>query len=94
MAPRTVAEVARAAFIAQLQAYRINLPGTLVGTDPIYLHDLRVANRRIRSGLTEFKGLFRPRDLDFFPDEFRWVQNETNLKRYLDVFLEQLPSLI
>lgn len=91
---RTVAETAHAVFRTQLQALGINLPGSLTGVDPISLHDFRVANRRTRSGLSEFKNLFRPEELDYFQGEFRWVQQVTNSTRDLDVFLSQFPTVI
>ena len=85
-------ELARTVFLSQLESMRLDLPGCLEGTDPIHLHDLRVANRRIRAALVEFKELFPSADLARFQADFRWIQEATGAVRDLDVALIQYPE--
>ncbi|MGH9119294.1 MAG: CHAD domain-containing protein [Acidimicrobiales bacterium] len=64
-----------------------NRQGTLDQLDTEFLHDLRVAVRRTRSGLKAFPGIFRPSALARFVPGFRWVQQATGAARDLDVQL-------
>jgi CHAD domain-containing protein len=76
----------------QLRAIERHRPGARLGRDPEALHDLRVAVRRTRSALGEFRK-FLPRDaLAHFRGEFRWVGEITGPVRDLDVYLEFLPG--
>ena len=88
MTMRTVSEIAQGVFQIQLQAMRANLEGCVVGQDPIHLHDLRVANRRIRAALIEFKDLFPGDAISKYQDEFHWIHQVTTLVRDLDVNLQ------
>ena len=65
-----------------------NLEGCVVGQDPIHLHDLRVANRRIRAALNEFKDLFPGDVFSKYQDEFHWIHQVTAQVRDLDVNLQ------
>lgn len=86
-------ELARIAFQTQLESMQLNLEGCLEGIDPIYLHDLRVANRRIRAALVEFEELF-PSDVVLdYQEEFRWIQQVTGEVRDLDVSSLVFPVL-
>jgi CHAD domain-containing protein len=40
-----------------------NVPGTLAGRDPEYLHQLRVGMRRLRAALYAFRGTMREADV-------------------------------
>jgi CHAD domain-containing protein len=91
MSPKTVSEIARGTFLTQLQAIRAQLPGCIEGKDPIHLHDLRVANRRTRAALIEFKGLFPGEELNLYQENFRWIHEITGEVRDLDVTLQQYP---
>ncbi|MGH9244473.1 MAG: CHAD domain-containing protein [Acidimicrobiales bacterium] len=62
-----------------------NLEGTLDDIDSEFLHDLRVAVRRTRSGLKAFPGVFPPGQLTRFAPGFRWVQQASGPARDLDV---------
>ncbi len=89
MTKRTVSEIAQGVFQIQLQAMRANLEGCILGQDPIHLHDLRVANRRIRAALIEFKDLFAGDVISKYRDDFHWIQKVTTQVRDLDVNLQQ-----
>lgn len=82
-----LSELARGVFISQLQAMQLHLDGCIKGEDPIHLHDLRVANRRTRAALIEFKKLLPDDISQKFQDEFRWIHHMTGEVRDLDVGL-------
>jgi len=88
----TISEIAWGVFQTQLQAIQTNLDGCIEGKDPLHLHDLRVATRRIRSALGEFKDLL-PEDIHSrFKRDFRWLQNITGEVRDLDVSLAYISD--
>ena len=91
MPKTTVFEIARGTFLTQLQGINTNLDGCIEGKDPIHLHDLRVANRRTRAALVEFKTLFPGETLAKYQDGFRWIQRVTGEVRDLDVGLQHIP---
>jgi len=82
-----LSEIAREVFQTQLQAMQLHLDGCIDGQDPIHLHDLRVANRRTRAALIEFKELL-PEDIyQKYQQDFRWIHQVTGEVRDLDVGL-------
>jgi CHAD domain-containing protein len=76
----------------QLEAIARHRPGARQGRDPEELHDLRVAVRRTRSALGEFRKFFPAEPVERFRDEFRWLGEVTGPVRDLDVYLEHLPG--
>jgi CHAD domain-containing protein len=76
----------------QLRAIERHRPGARLGRDPEELHDLRVAVRRTRSALGEFRTRFPAEPLERFRGEFRWLGEVSGPVRDLDVYLEQLPA--
>lgn len=76
----------------QLRAIERHRPGARRGRDPEELHDLRVAVRRTRSALGEFRAFFPPPAVTRFRNEFRWLGEVTGPVRDLDVYLETLPD--
>jgi CHAD domain-containing protein len=70
-----------------LAVIEANHDGTLADVDSEFLHDLRVAVRRTRSGLKAFPGVFAPGPLERFAPGFRWVQQVSGDARDLDVFV-------
>ncbi|MCK7497848.1 MAG: CHAD domain-containing protein [Comamonadaceae bacterium] len=76
----------------QLDAIERHRPGARQGRDPEELHDLRVAVRRTRSALGEFRQFFPTQSLECFRGEFRWFGEVTGPVRDLDVYLEHLPG--
>jgi CHAD domain-containing protein len=76
----------------QLDAIERHRPGARQGRDPEQLHDLRVAVRRTRSALGEFRSFFPLASLERFRREFRWFGEVTGPVRDLDVYLEHLPG--
>lgn len=60
-------------------------------TEP--LHDFRVALRRTRCGLSEFKRILTEEDEAYFKGEFRWLNTVTAPIRDLDVQLQTWDDL-
>ncbi len=91
MAQLSVSEIARGVFLTQLHAIQAHLDGCIEGKDPIHLHDLRVANRRSRAALIEFKSLFPKDTLAEYQELFHWIHQFTGEVRDLDVGLQHFP---
>lgn len=64
-----------------------NLQGTIDDVDPEFLHDLRVAVRRIRSVLAEAKRVLPAEARDRFREDFGWLGEVTGGARDLDVYV-------
>ena len=92
MSQTTVSEIARGVFLTQFQSMQAHLPGCIEGVDPIHVHDLRVANRRTRAALTEFKSLFPQNILLDFQESFHWIHHIAGDVRDLDVGLAFFPE--
>ncbi len=70
-----------------LNIIELNVPGVKKNLDSEFLHDLRVAVRRMRSALTQVKGVFSKADVDRFKARLAWVGQVTGPTRDMDVFL-------
>lgn len=86
-----LSELARRAFQTQLERIQLNLEGCIEGQDPIHLHDLRVANRRTRAALKEFRDLLPDPVYTKYRDEFRWIHRITGPVRDLDIGIANFP---
>jgi CHAD domain-containing protein len=69
------------------RAMQINEPGLRDAVDSEFLHDYRVAIRRIRSLLSQIKHIFLAGQLAYFKREFYWLGQITGPMRDLDVYL-------
>lgn len=83
-------EAARTICRVLLETLRINREGVLEDWDIEFLHDFRVAVRRTRSLLGQFKDVFPLNSLAEFRTEFGWLGRETGPLRDLDVYVEQV----
>ena len=91
MAPAEAARVIARAAIDQLQA---NEPGVIARGDPEFLHQYRVALRRLRSALGVFRAATGP-EAAGLRDELRWIAALTGPARDWDVFATTtLPALL
>lgn len=70
-----------------LRVMERNEPGVREGIDPEYLHDYRVALRRTRTALVEFKGVFPAEDARAFRARFATLSAPSGRVRDLDVHL-------
>lgn len=86
-----LSELARSVFQTQLERMQLNLEGCIEGQDPIHLHDLRVANRRTRAALIDFRDLLPGSVFSAYRDDFRWVHRVTGAVRDLDIGLSYFP---
>ena len=69
-----------------------NIPGVKKDLDSEFLHDLRVAVRRMRSALTQIKGVLKQQDVDRFKSRLAWIGQATGPTRDMDVFLLEFDS--
>ncbi|MCL1981088.1 MAG: CHAD domain-containing protein [Proteobacteria bacterium] len=83
----TAREAMARIYLFLLSAITRNLPGVLADYDPEFLHDLRVAIRRTRSGLSLVKKVLPPPVADRFGRAFGRLGALTGPVRDLDVFL-------
>jgi CHAD domain-containing protein len=80
------ADVAATKILATLlEALRANLDGVIGGSDIEYLHDLRVANRRTRTFLSQIKGVIPKPVVGEFAPDFKRLGALTGPCRDLDV---------
>ena len=83
----TLAQAAVTIFRQLLEVIEKNRDGVIEDLDTEYLHDLRVAIRRTRSALTQFKGVFPERTRLKFKKGFAEFGKASNILRDLDVYL-------
>ncbi len=87
------------AFVVVMQngfeQFTANLAGLIADSDPEYLHQARVAVRRLRSALTVFAPALPDPALAPLRKELRWLMGELAPARDWDVFVtETLPPLM
>jgi CHAD domain-containing protein len=71
-----------------------NENGAAKNIDAEFLHDFRVAIRRTRSALAQIdKGVLPASVVKKAQEDFRWIGQQTNYMRDLDVYLIDYPSL-
>lgn len=87
-ADESVRKILRRLFVV----LRSNVDGTAEDADIECLHDLRVANRRTRSALSQLKDVLPASVGEHFQPEFKWLGSVTGPCRDLDVFLNTLVS--
>ncbi|MCB1182965.1 CHAD domain-containing protein [bacterium] len=93
--PRRSAGAAGAAIaMALVGRMRANRRGLEQDIDPEFLHDFRVATRRLRTWVAEARGLLPARLRDEATDLLRALGGATNRLRDLDVFLQQRDDLV
>jgi len=82
-------EVAFAVLREHFGAMLDNEPGVRLGEDPEYLHDMRVATRRLRATLKLYAD-YLPKRARRFERDLHWVGGSLGEVRDLDVHLERL----
>ncbi len=85
-------EAIRAVLSRYLQVMAANEPGVRDDLDPEFLHDFRVAVRRVRSLLTAAKDVLPEAERASLAAEFRWLGAVTTPVRDFDVLLESLDD--
>lgn len=90
----TISSLGLATFQAQVSLLNWNEPGTRFGDDPKYIHDMRVAARRLRAALRLLREADLPRDkIDALNDKVRTLGSALGSVRDLDVRMQQLEAL-
>ena len=74
----------------QFQRLREQLPGVLLDIDTEFVHQARVATRRMRSALRLFRGAIPEATADYLGGELKWLGGLFGAVRDLDVFLLNL----
>ena len=86
---------ARAILAAALEQLQSNEAGVLGDPDPEYLHQFRVALRRMRSALRVFRPALEPGFVAHAREELRWIARETGAARDWDVLATAtLPAIL
>jgi CHAD domain-containing protein len=80
-------DVARKNLGRQMARMLWNEPGTRLGIDPEYVHDMRVATRRLRTALRVLKGALRAPTRRRWGRELRWIGRALGRVRDCDVEL-------
>ena len=88
-----LADVAQKVFAYHCDRMLANEVGTKVGLDPEYLHDMRVATRRMRSAFGDFGACYEEDEVDYLVTSLRWVADFLGEVRDLDVQMEDLDRL-
>ncbi len=83
---------ARKIVAQQTLQMRANVRGGLDDRDPEYLHDLRVAARRLRSALRLLADVMGRKRCDAIRTELRWIGRILGAVRDLDVFIVNLQA--
>ena len=89
------AAAARAILGSALEQLQANEAGVLADPDPEYLHQMRVALRRLRSALRVFRPVLDPSFVERARAELRWISRETGAARDWDVLATAtLPAIL
>ena len=86
----SVADAVRHALARSVEQVLVHDPAVRLGGDPEDLHHLRVGTRRLRSDLRTFREILDPDAVERIRGDLRWVADETNELRDLDVLGEWL----
>jgi CHAD domain-containing protein len=86
-----VAAARRAVMREALEQIRANIPGSLAGRDPEYLHQLRVGTRRLRAALRVFRGTMRRKEERVLLRTLRKIAEASGPARDWDVNASRLP---
>ncbi len=68
-------------------------PGARVGVDPEYIHDMRVATRRLRTALLVFSDVLPPGSHEVLQRELRWIGRWLGRVRDCDVELDRVRKM-
>lgn len=86
-------DVAHKTFARHLSRMLWNEPGTRLGVDPEYLHDMRVAVRRLRTSIEVLAEGFPGAVREEFETDLRWVGGRLGRVRDLDVMADRVRSM-
>src|SRR5712664_2966881 len=87
--PTTTGELAVHILEQQAAAFLEHTPGAHAGEDPLHVHQMRVATRRMRAALRLFSDLL-PAEASSLNDELKWIAGQLGAARDLDVQVRRL----
>ena len=91
-ADQSVEEATSIILQSQFVIVKANWKGVRQDWDPEFLHDLRVATRRVRSLLGQFKEVLPFAGFKRLRKDLKWIGRVTGPKRDIDVYLSTLAS--
>lgn len=89
----TLGDVAKKNLGRQLARLLWNEAGSRIGVDPEYVHDMRVAGRRLRTAMRVFEGALRRPTRRAWARELRWIGRGLGRVRDCDVGLERIHKM-
>jgi inorganic triphosphatase YgiF len=78
----------------QLSRLQQNIPGAVADIDTEFVHQARVATRRMRTMIRLFRGAIPERSTIYFAGELFWLASLFGAVRDLDVFMLNLPKFL
>lgn len=78
---------------SQVKALEENIEGALVGDDIEFIHQLRVASRRLRNGLSLFRDCLQGKKIKSWQDQIRKVTRSLGSARDLDIQINLISQL-
>lgn len=86
----SVDDVVSVVFAAGLKHWTANEAAALSGLDPEGVHEMRVALRRMRAALSDFRGIIPAAQVSWLKRETKWLISSLGTARDWDVFLSEL----
>jgi CHAD domain-containing protein len=86
--PTTTGELAIHILEQQVAAFLEHAPGARAGEDPLHVHQMRVATRRMRAALRLFSDVLPP-EARSLNDELQWIAGQLGPCRDLDVHIRR-----
>jgi CHAD domain-containing protein len=87
--PATIGALAIQVLLDNARAFEEHTPGARAGQDPLHVHQMRVATRRMRAALRLF-GDVLPAQARSLNDELNWIAGQLGATRDLDVQVRRL----
>lgn len=87
--PETIGALAIQVLVRNAAAFEEHMPGAREGQDPLHVHQMRVATRRMRAALRLFGDLL-PAAASGLNDELNWIAGQLGAARDLDVQARRL----
>jgi CHAD domain-containing protein len=84
-----MSEAGRKVLLFHFERMLLNEPGVRVGEDIEAVHDMRVATRRMRSGIRLFEPFFKPGRLSAYNASLKRIAGSLGEVRDLDVFMDK-----
>src|SRR5258707_15789426 len=89
LTPTTTGDLALDILEQQAAAFLGHAPGAHAGEDPLHVHQMRVATRRMRAALKLFADVL-PAEAGSLNDELQWIARQLGACRDLDVHMRRI----